>query len=412
MKKIRVLLIIPNLGRGGAQRVFHQQLENLSAHFDVTGCVFNWDGSFPSDRKSNIFSLDVPAGKNYVEKFYYFLLRIVRLRMLKKVHAIDVSVSHLEGADYVNVLSRFGRAICWIHGSKKFDQNIKGFLGFIRHRILMPGLYQQADFIIAVSKGIGHELNGYLSNSGVPVQTIYNGFDIATIKKQGAEAVHSDIKNLREQGYVIVTHCRLSNQKNLDALLSIFSKLKASAKVKLLVIGDGELRGSLIEFSRHLNLTTWAVWEGEPIATSSDVFFFGQQENPLRFLQHADLYAMTSLWEGFPLALCEAIIVGLPVIAADCYTGPREILVPNLEATQPISEPHPTPIGYLMPTVKVGETKTIDQWASVMTSILQKINRSKGNEIADIRMKEFHVDVSVKRTVAVIRKVCDLGKVV
>ncbi len=407
MKTIRLLLIIPNLGAGGAQRVFHQQLSTLPADFLVSACVFNWDGSYPSDRKPNIFSLDVPAGKNYAGKFYYFLMRIIRLRRLKRKHNIDVSVSHLEGADYVNVLSGFGKTVCWVHGSKKFDQNISGWLGFVRQRILMPMVYRQADSIITVSKGIANELLTYLSGSGVPVQAIYNGFDFTAIQRLSTDKVDDQIENLWKQGYVIVTHGRLSRQKNLDALLSVFSQLRRAEKVKLLIIGDGELRGSLIEYSRKLGLTTWTVWEKETMTNSSDVCFLGHQDNPLKYLKPCDLYAMTSSWEGFPLALGEAIIVGLPVIAADCHTGPREILLPDLDAPQPVAQPQMSPLGCLMPTVTIHESQKIDQWAYVMATMLRNSNRPQDRDHANIRMKEFDIDTAIRRTVDAIHKALD-----
>ncbi|MEJ7645111.1 MAG: glycosyltransferase [Chryseolinea sp.] len=405
MRTIRLLLIIPNLGPGGAQRVFHQQLQAFPSYFQVTGCVFNWDDSHSSDQKQNIFSLDIPAGRSHFGKIYYFLKRIIRLRKMKRSRGIDVSISHLEGADYVNVLSGVGKTICWIHGSKKFDQNIRGLLGFIRQRILMPVLYRQADFIITVSKGIANELRAYLKMSVVPVETIYNGFDIAGIKKQGADKVDDGIQSLQSDGAVIITHCRLSRQKNLSTLLSIFSHLRGSEKVKLVIVGDGELRDSLIEFSRKLGLTIWTVWDKNIMTASSDVFFLGHHDNPLKYLKHADLYVMTSLWEGFPLALCEAIIVGLPVIAADCHTGPREILLPDLEAPQPIAQPLASPLGCLMPMLTINERERIDQWAYTIASMLKNANKHDHAENAGVHMKKFDIDIAIRRTVEVIHKV-------
>src|SRR5690349_10127928 len=115
MDKPKVLIIIPNLGRGGAQRVFHQQLSYLSKSTDVVGCVFNWDGSFESDKQDNIVSLNVPAGRSFIGKLYCFWKRCQALRRIKKQYGVQVSISHLEGADYVNILSRRSeRIICWV----------------------------------------------------------------------------------------------------------------------------------------------------------------------------------------------------------------------------------------------------------------------------------------------------------
>jgi hypothetical protein len=122
-----ILVIIPNLGRGGAQQIFRQQLHYLPGDFQVTGCVFNWDGAFQEEHQENIISLNVPAGTNIFFKVYYFFLRVIRLRRLKRRLKVNVAISHLEGADYVNILSSANdKTVGWIHGTKEFDKNING----------------------------------------------------------------------------------------------------------------------------------------------------------------------------------------------------------------------------------------------------------------------------------------------
>jgi glycosyltransferase involved in cell wall biosynthesis len=59
------------------------------------------------------------------------------------------------------------------------------------------------------------------------------------------------------------------------------------------------------------------------------VVFVGRQENPFSYVARADAFVMASRSEGFPNVLAEALLCGVPCIAADCTSGPREILAPE-----------------------------------------------------------------------------------
>jgi len=404
MIKSKVLIIIPNLGRGGAQRVFHQQLRYLSAWTDVVGCVFNWDGSFLEDHVENIISLDVPAGRSVFDKIYYFYLRIYRLRKIKCDQKITICISHLEGADYVNLLSRTDeKVVCWIHGTKQHDKNISGFLGFLRFRFLMPILYKRADRIVCVSKGIEQELKRNITLKNFRLRTIYNGFDLDMIRLKSSEKVDPAFLSVANNYRIIVTHCRLSNQKNLGALLHIFKKLDRR-DCKLVIIGDGELLGELLELSRTLQLKTWDARRNEEMNSNHDVYFLGHQDNPFKFLSLAYLFAMTSGWEGFPLALCEAIACGLPVIASDCFTGPREILQPDLKEPQPISKAYDSKFGTLMPIPDAGDNRVLDLWKQEINRLLNQ--KRSADHVADTqaRIADFGISNSNKQTTHLIEE--------
>jgi glycosyltransferase involved in cell wall biosynthesis len=393
----RILIIIPNLGKGGAQKVFHQQLFLLSKHYEVKGCVFNWEGAFKDDKTDKVISLEIPAGNTYLSKAWYFIKRASALRKIKKALAIDVAISHLEGADYINLLSyRSERIICWIHGTKKYDQNIAGLLGIVRHKILMPVLYRRADKLVTVSRGIANELSNSLHIDKEKFKVIYNGLDYDEVSNLAKEPVPEEFESLFKESKVLITHCRLSRQKNLEAMLRIFAHLAEASHVKLFVIGDGELRESLMKYCKDLNLPFWASWGNERVDPEAKVFFTGQQRNPFKFLNRASVYLFTSHWEGFPLSLCEAVICGLQVVAADCFTGPREIIAPELHLPQPIQAPIYTKYGVLMPLAD--SDGAIERWAHEIQKLF-KIESSKlKNNLSVDQISRFHISESIDQT--------------
>lgn len=323
-------MIIPNLGFGGAQRVFHDLAVCLRERFEVIECVFNFDNghAFPSENK--IVSLEVPAGKSISGKIYFFILRIIRLRKLKKELGIEYCISHLEGADYVNILSKNGeQVILCIHGSKMLDRNIFGWLGWMRKNILMKFFYRQADKIVVVADGIKEELNQSLGIPESRLTVINNGFNIEDITTKSKAAVDPKWDPLFDSKGILVTHGRLAEEKDQRALIDVMLHPRIREKFRLVIIGDGPLRQTLIGRARQYGLKTYSAWEEGSVTSESEVVFAGYNANPFAMLGKASLYLFPSLYEGFPMALGEAVTCGLPVISRNCPYGPGEILNPG-----------------------------------------------------------------------------------
>lgn len=139
---------------------------------------------------------------------------------------------------------------------------------------------------------------------------VYNGVDTSECHRVNSEYSES------ERGEVKVCFMgRITERKGLDVLLKALEILKNDAseleKVELHVIGDGDARGDLELFAQDKGLR---------------VFFYGEKKNPFPILQESDIFVLPSRSEGFPNALLEAMSFSLPSIAADCETGPSEII--------------------------------------------------------------------------------------
>jgi glycosyltransferase involved in cell wall biosynthesis len=384
-----VLLLIPSLGTGGAQVVFRQQLAFYSARFPTVGVVFNMDGATEADRRlQHIVSLGVSAGRHWPGKLLSFVARIRGLRAIKRQHGVTVSISHLEGADYVNWFSRRAeKVICWIHGSKMHDREIRGMLGVVRRRLLMPYVYSRCENIVTVSERIADELRAHLGARPGTIQTMYNGLDTGFIREQAQEPVEPGYRKLCEEGRVVITHARLARQKNLHALIAIFSMVEPRDNIKLVILGDGEELPSLTRYCEELNLKAGLFSDNNGDA---DVVFMGRKDNPYRYLRHASLYVLTSRWEGYPLSVCEAIVCGLPMLVSDCYTGPREILRPDLRDVLPVSQPTGAECGMLMPVPDSLEAEVL--WAETLSGVIRDDGQlSKWSAAAENMGSRFNI---------------------
>lgn len=371
----RLLMIIPNRGLGGAQRAFHDHGVALREFYDVTEVIFNEDDPdlYPSGNPMR--SLDVPGGGSPLAKMQHFYRRVQRLRDLKRELRCDVAISHLEGADYVNLLSK-GREkiIILIQGSKVHDGEIKGALGVLRKRLFMPWLYQRADKVVTVSRDIIPEMQEAFGVPAHKLSAINNSFDVEAVRQRSLEPLDAAMQAVYVAGPVLVTSGRLAIQKNQAPLLDVFAALLKQRPAKLVFIGDGGLRDELVQRAQRLGLRVYQAWnEGEALTPDYDVYFVGLQDNPFKYIRPAQLFVFPSAWEGFPLALGEAMTCGIACVTTDCPTGPREMLAPDSPIPkQLITKAEWAPYGVLMPLLSQADpdTQARAEWVATLQHLL------------------------------------------
>lgn len=363
-------MLIPDFGSGGAERVFSQVSKALARQHRVIECVFNRPIDARYISGNEVVALGVPAGKNVLAKALYFLLRVYRLRKIKRAYRVDLCISHLEGADYVNVLSRIHEeTILCVHGTKLHDGNIQGVLGWLRLNLMLPFLYRRSSHVVCVSKAIRNELMNRVKLPAGKLSVIYNFFDLDEVRRLSEEPLPGGYDRLMANYDVIVTSGRLVPEKNHRLLIRLMPKLlEASPNAKLLILGEGALMRQLAGEAASLGLRVQH--DEGPLLMHNDVFFPGFCNNPFPIVRSARVFVLPSLWEGFPLALCEALICGVPAIAHDCPTGPREILAPDLAVDMELTSILRTAYGVLIPFSRKGDAESLRHWCGEILNLL------------------------------------------
>jgi glycosyltransferase involved in cell wall biosynthesis len=168
-----------------------------------------------------------------------------------------------------------------------------------------------ADAVVVTSRGIADEVSATFRVPADRVSIIHNPIDLARIRAQSREAVSDDILPPFD-GVTVVAAGRLAAVKNFPLLFEAFSRVRATMPARLIVLGGGELDASLRARVHELGL-------------DDSVHLLGFQANPWKFMARADIFAMTSRYEGFGNVLIEAMALGLPVVATSS-AGPREIV--------------------------------------------------------------------------------------
>ena len=160
--------------------------------------------------------------------------------------------------------------------------------------------------------------------------------------------------------------------------------------MKLCILGDGELRAKLLCEAEQHGLRCYHSWDPEmPFHDGYDVYFLGFKANPFAYLSKSTLFLFPSGWEGFPMALGEAMVCGVPVLSADCPTGPREILAPGSASFEyTLRNPEPTPYGILLPMTDKPSFEDAST-NSIVSLLRDSTARQSLASHARLRMKEF-----------------------
>ncbi|HET9493456.1 MAG TPA: glycosyltransferase [Chloroflexia bacterium] len=306
----RLAIFLPSLAGGGAER----SMLNMANGFAGRGVALDMVLASATGPYLEAVSEGVRVVDLKSRRVLSSLPGLVRYLRRERPDAM------LSSLDYANIVSLWARRLAG--GPRKvvvYEHNTMSVTSRqskqARQR-LMPRMvklfYPWADCIAAVSGGVADDLCRLTGFAGSRVRVIYN--PVVTPDLQEKVKAPLDHPWLRPgQPPVVLAVGRLTEQKDFPTLIRAFARVRQARQARLIILGEGPDREDLQALTAELGL-------------SDDVSLTGFVDNPYAYLARASLFVLSSRWEGLPTVLIEALYCGVPVVATDCPSGPREIL--------------------------------------------------------------------------------------
>ena len=254
----------------------------------------------------------------------------------------------------------------------------------------MKKLYSKADVVVPVTDEIRDDIIDTYSLNPNKVHTIYNPYDINSINTEKNIVIENDEHlSFMKTGRCIISVGRMTHQKGFWHLIKAFKIVHDKhPDTKLVIVGRNELGDKVQNLISDLKL-------------EDKILLTGNQKNPFAYVQQSKIYVLSSLYEGFPNALVEAMACGKPVVAANCKSGPKEILSENYKEYTSVSNVELCEFGVLVPEMSQEENWNADDLelcektlAEGIITMLESDELQKKYSVKSIeRASEFSYDV-------------------
>lgn len=308
-QKEKISIITPSLNGGGAEKV----AVNLANYYASTGhnvdlVVFKLIGPYQlmvSD-KVNLVNLDVTRTRYAFFKIRSYLKNNQNARVLSVIRDSNIFVGLAAFGLQLKKLSfREANTLDAVENQKLPRKSF--------YKLLMKIAYGRADNVIANSDDTKSDLVAHNIVCANKVEVIRNPVLVPEYQQLKFTEVDEDWFRQTETK-VILTVGRLHIQKNYHFLVSAFKDVyQADKSARLMVVGEGDEKPRLL-----------AQIDKEGLTDVVKIVEF--QNNIYPYYENADVFALSSQWEGFGNVLVEALSVGLPVVSTNCPGGPKMIL--------------------------------------------------------------------------------------
>lgn len=339
-----ILFILPDLNMGGAERIITLLINNLDKNkFNPKLLLMRKEGYYLELLDKNIEIIDIKTSR--IRNAFFPIIKV--LRTLKP----DI------------VFGGWGEVSAYLAPIIPFFPKIRFIAretNIVSQHVTRPEIrffyrfYNNFDTVIAQSDDMKNDLINNLKIHEEKIIKINNPVDVDAVEAKSLEPMNfpffEDYKN-------VVAIGNLSYRKGFDNLLKVFSYLK-NENIFLYIIGEGDDKEKLIELKDSLQI--------------KNVKFLGKITNPYPYLKNADLFILSSRYEGFPNVLLEAGATGKFSLANNCKGGINEIIEENVNGRIISIEDHKN----FAEEIKITLNKKYDK-NRIKNSIINRFSKDK-----------------------------------
>ncbi|MGP1831947.1 glycosyltransferase [Shewanella frigidimarina] len=344
---LNITIVVHNLNGGGAEKMMVRLANGLAALGDNVSLVLLTEGGININIiNDNVKLIELKASRT--------AMALPKLMRYFQVNKPDKVISALTHVNVIAIIACFSLGILnklFVsernafskdkHVSKDFLINFAYFIAPYLYRII-------PNPVVAVSKGVAQDL---IDTTIINEKSVTNApnpvLDDDFLEKKYIKSLHPWLIDKTKPTLVAVG--RLATQKGFDILIKAMPEIIKVIDCRLIIFGEGELKSEFEHLIKDLNL-------------SNAIDLAGYVSNPLDEMAQADLFVLSSRFEGSPNVLVEAMSTGVKVLATDCPHGPDEILLSG-------------ELGYLV------KTESIDSIVSGIITALKYEHYDKANQL-------------------------------
>ncbi|KAF5059567.1 Glycosyltransferase Gtf1 [anaerobic digester metagenome] len=287
-------------------------LEFANMGHDVDMILAKAEGPYIEDIQGRVRIFDLK--KKHVSSSFSKLIKYLRKEKP------DVILSTLNNANIITIISKIiskTNVRVLVRQANTLSLNQLNLSKKLRFRdkiipLLVRCIYPLADAIVAVSHGVEKDLIEYANIPKNKIKVIYNPVIDDRLHVLSLEKIYHPW--FVDKAFpVILSAGRLNRQKDYRTLIEAVAIVRDHVPVRLVILGEGEERRNLERLVDEKQM-------------NDIVSMPGFVNNPFPYMKQADLFVLSSIFEGLPNVLIQSLALGTPVISTDCPSGPREIL--------------------------------------------------------------------------------------